>query len=154
MPSLLPQDLCQGRSSLPTLPTPVFWPREFHGLYSPWGHKEFDTIEWVLCSHSIYLKRKYMFLVFFTDFFSVSWQHLRSSILYPWTSPASTLPYLCVHLEVIIPPHSTLVIPLLMLLSLPLLCHFLSPTFCLTATGCQHSNWNKYTLRLFWNQLS
>ena len=22
------------------LPTPVFWPREFHGLYSPWGHKE------------------------------------------------------------------------------------------------------------------
>ena len=23
----------------------VFWPREFHGLYSPWGHKEMDTIE-------------------------------------------------------------------------------------------------------------
>ena len=22
------------------LPTPVFWPREFHGLYSPWGHRE------------------------------------------------------------------------------------------------------------------
>ena len=22
------------------LPTPVFWPREFRGLYSPWGHKE------------------------------------------------------------------------------------------------------------------
>ena len=22
------------------LPTPVFWPREFHGFYSPWGHKE------------------------------------------------------------------------------------------------------------------
>ena len=21
------------------LPTPVFWPGEFHGLYSPWGHK-------------------------------------------------------------------------------------------------------------------
>ena len=21
------------------LSTPVFWPREFHGLYSPWGHK-------------------------------------------------------------------------------------------------------------------
>ena len=27
------------------LPTPVFWPREFHGLYSPWGHKESDTTE-------------------------------------------------------------------------------------------------------------
>ena len=25
------------------LPTPVFWPGEFHGLYSPWGHKESDT---------------------------------------------------------------------------------------------------------------
>ena len=24
------------------LPTPVFWPGEFHGLYSPWGHKELD----------------------------------------------------------------------------------------------------------------
>ena len=22
------------------LPTPVFWPREFHGLYIPWGCKE------------------------------------------------------------------------------------------------------------------
>ena len=27
------------------LPTPVFWPGEFHGLYSPWGHKELGTIE-------------------------------------------------------------------------------------------------------------
>ena len=26
-------------------PTPVFWPGEFHGLYSPWGCKESDTIE-------------------------------------------------------------------------------------------------------------
>ena len=25
--------------------TPVFWPGEFHGLYSPWGRKEFDTTE-------------------------------------------------------------------------------------------------------------
>ena len=25
--------------------TPVFWPEEFHGLYSPWGHKESDTTE-------------------------------------------------------------------------------------------------------------
>ena len=27
------------------LPTPVFWPRESHGLYSPWGRKELDTTE-------------------------------------------------------------------------------------------------------------
>ena len=24
-------------------PTPVFWPGEFHGLYSPWGHRELDV---------------------------------------------------------------------------------------------------------------
>ena len=33
--------LCR-RERLPTL---VFWPGEFHGLYSPWGHKEFNTTE-------------------------------------------------------------------------------------------------------------
>ena len=31
------------------LPVPIFWPGEFHGLYSPWyspwGHKEQDTIK-------------------------------------------------------------------------------------------------------------
>ena len=27
------------------LPTPVFWPGEFHELYSSWGHKESDTTE-------------------------------------------------------------------------------------------------------------
>ena len=27
------------------LPTPVFWPGEVHGLYSPWGLKESDTTE-------------------------------------------------------------------------------------------------------------
>ena len=27
------------------LPTPIFWPGEFHGLYGPWGRKESDTIE-------------------------------------------------------------------------------------------------------------
>ena len=25
--------------------TPVFWPGEFHGLYSPWGHKQSDVTE-------------------------------------------------------------------------------------------------------------
>ena len=28
-----------------TLPTLLFWPGEFQGLYSPWGHKEWDTTE-------------------------------------------------------------------------------------------------------------
>ena len=34
-----------GRSPREQLPTPVFWPGEFHGLYSPWGHKESDMTE-------------------------------------------------------------------------------------------------------------
>ena len=25
--------------------TPVFWPGEFHGQYSPWGRKELDMTE-------------------------------------------------------------------------------------------------------------
>ena len=32
------------------LPTPVFWPGEFHVIYSPWGRKESDTTE--LLSHT------------------------------------------------------------------------------------------------------
>ena len=36
--------------------TPVFWPGEFHGLYSPWGHKESDMTEWLSFSLSIYLE--------------------------------------------------------------------------------------------------
>ena len=33
------------------LPTPVFWPKEFHGLYSPWGCKESDmTVTFTLAS--------------------------------------------------------------------------------------------------------
>ena len=29
------------------LPTPVFWPGEFQGLYGPCCHKELDTTEWL-----------------------------------------------------------------------------------------------------------
>ena len=28
------------------LPTLVFWPGEYHELYSPWGHKKSDMNEW------------------------------------------------------------------------------------------------------------
>ena len=34
-----------GRSTGEGIPTPVFWSGEFHGLYSPWGHKESDMTE-------------------------------------------------------------------------------------------------------------
>ena len=36
------------------LPTPGFWPGEFHGLYSPWGGKESDTTERLFHFHSLY----------------------------------------------------------------------------------------------------
>ena len=32
------------------LPTPVVWPGEVHGLYSPWVRKESDATEWRLLS--------------------------------------------------------------------------------------------------------
>ena len=38
------------------LPTPVFWPREFHGLYSPQGHKESDMTEQLSLSLSFLLQ--------------------------------------------------------------------------------------------------
>ena len=35
------------------LPTPVFWPGEVHGLYSPWGCKESDMTEWLTLSTNL-----------------------------------------------------------------------------------------------------
>ena len=36
----LEDSLLQGKTT-----TPLFWPGKFHGLYSPWGHKELDMTE-------------------------------------------------------------------------------------------------------------
>ena len=36
------------------LPTPAFWPREFHGLYSPWDCKESDMTDQLSVSLNIY----------------------------------------------------------------------------------------------------
>ena len=35
------------------LPTPLFWPGELHGLYSPRGRKESDTTEWLSLHFSV-----------------------------------------------------------------------------------------------------
>ena len=40
----LGRDICWRRNRLPT---PVFWPGEFHGLYGSWGCKELDMTEWL-----------------------------------------------------------------------------------------------------------
>ena len=43
------------------LPTPVFWPGEFRGLYSLWGRKESDTTEQLsLFTFTIFLLFLYM----------------------------------------------------------------------------------------------
>ena len=35
------------------VPTPVFWPEKFHGLYSPWSRKESDRTEKLLLSFTL-----------------------------------------------------------------------------------------------------
>ena len=35
------------------LPIPVFWSGEFHGLYSPWGHKQLNMTEPLSLSASL-----------------------------------------------------------------------------------------------------
>ena len=42
-----------------SLPTPVFWPGEFHGLYRPWGGKESDRTEQLSLSLMPYKLRKH-----------------------------------------------------------------------------------------------
>ena len=42
---------CSGEGE--RLPTPIFWPGEFQGLYSPWGRKELDTTEHLSLSLSM-----------------------------------------------------------------------------------------------------
>ena len=54
------------------LPNPVFWPGEFHGLYSPWGCKELDMTERLLLSLSPLLNqlldgKNYFFFLFLSS---------------------------------------------------------------------------------------
>ena len=52
------------------LPTPVFWPGEFHGLYSPWGCKESETTEqFSLSLHQFLILRKGLYRISITAFF-------------------------------------------------------------------------------------
>ena len=59
-----------GRSSWrrERLPTPVFWPGKFHGLYNPWGHKELDMTEHhVICkkiTNLIFCNYYYFYYIF------------------------------------------------------------------------------------------
>ena len=61
------------------LPTPVFRPGEFHGLYSPWGGKESDTTQ-----HSL------------THFLSKGWVAPSGALSYTVKSHLSSLQDECV----------------------------------------------------------
>ena len=66
---------------LERLYTPVFWPGEFHGLYSPWGHKESDTTELLLLT-AIY--RAYRAERKNTGYFADAFEELGAWL---WKSP-------------------------------------------------------------------
>ena len=70
-----------------SLPTPVFWPGEFHGLYSPWGRKESETTEWPLLSLSLTFsfitKVKLLSCV---QLFATPWT-VPARLLHPWDFP-------------------------------------------------------------------
>ena len=55
------------------LPSPVFWPGEFRGLHSPWGHKQLDMTEqlsvWNCLPESHLLPRKH-----YITLFSLQWK--------------------------------------------------------------------------------
>ena len=68
------------------LPTPVFWPGEFHGLYGPWGCKELDMTERLSLSFysSMSLNFKYMncsFNIYFNVFANFDSCVCSSSVL-------------------------------------------------------------------------
>ena len=54
LPAMQETRVCSWVGKIPwrpdRLPTPVFWPGEFHGLYSPWGRKESDSTGWLTLS--------------------------------------------------------------------------------------------------------
>ena len=63
-------------------PTPVFFPGKLHGLYSPWGCKEWDTAEWLRVGHSTALY--YMYSAMY---------YMHSTVYYMYTYSWFTLLY-------------------------------------------------------------
>ena len=60
------------------LPTPVFWPREFHGVYSPWGCKELDTTERLSLSYFEEEKNNYYSQCLLSSYYALGAQYLCS----------------------------------------------------------------------------
>ena len=79
------------------LPTPVFWPGEFHALYSPWGCKELDTTECLSLHftslHELVATQELLSIVYniSTSIITIVIVAIIFSITDDWTSPFLTL---------------------------------------------------------------
>ena len=65
------------------LPMPVFWPGEFHVLYSPWGHKESDKSECLSLSGRIRFLHSVILLILKEDsipFFFATYHYVTQSV--------------------------------------------------------------------------
>jgi len=71
------------------LPTPVFWPGEFHGLYRPWGHKESDTTERLSLSASVVVVYPVLFSLVKLSISKNKWKFATHSLPAPSTKSAS-----------------------------------------------------------------
>ena len=71
------------------LPTPVFWPGEFQGLYSPWGRKETQLSDFhfhfsptALCSYNQYCSYQMIFqLYYFLSITELIMSFLKTEIM-------------------------------------------------------------------------
>ena len=55
------------------LPNPVFWPGEFHGLYSSWDPKQMDTTEWLSLHFTIHKKGNKFYGNWLNDMPNIPW---------------------------------------------------------------------------------
>ena len=98
-----------------TLPTPVFWPRQFLGVYSPWGRKESDKIGWLNNNSnevSPFVKQRnqqylhdcaHVQVLIRVQLFAALWP-VAPKILYPWNFSGKNTEMDChFHLQEVFP---------------------------------------------------
>ena len=77
------------KGKAPVLSTPVYWPGEFHGLYSPWGCKESDMTEQLSHFHTCYTLDPQNLFILWLSFESLT----KLSLFLPSPSPWQILFY-------------------------------------------------------------
>ena len=68
------------------LPTLVFWPREFHGLYNPWGHKDSDTTEQLSLHFLSSFGKSHYLGTFFFFFFNLNIFDFQCCVSFRYTA--------------------------------------------------------------------